>query len=137
MAIQSMKFVNELPPPEGFIYLASPYSGNNFEQELRYQHALYTVYYLSTHAFPIYSPIVHYHEAAKLYEMPKDSYHWALINSIMLGAAGEVWVLMLNGWEQSVGVESERNLAINLGKPVRYIYYPSGNYDSLMVMEDN
>jgi hypothetical protein len=38
-----------------------------------------------------------------------------------LGRCDEVVVLMLDGWEESIGVQAEIRIARELGKPVRYL----------------
>ena len=129
-----MKNLSEIPYEDGYVYLASPYSGTDFEQQLRYQHTLYATKLIFDESFAVFSPIVHCHELAHSYSLPKDSTFWGLYNSIMLRAASEVWILMLLGWEHSQGVANERTYAEQLGRPVRYLYFPP-EMDRLLVME--
>jgi len=66
------------------------------------------------------SPIAFSHPVAK-YGLPTDWAYWADYDSWCLEVCDELWVLMLIGWEDSVGVTAEIELATQLGMPIRYI----------------
>ena len=100
------------------IYLASPYSGDNVEHN--YARALHYVAFCARQRDCVYSPIVHWHEAAKKYELRTDCMFWWPFNTRMIEACDEVWVLTLPDWRTSVGVKKEVDFAELIGKPVIY-----------------
>jgi len=52
---------------------------------------------------------------------PWDDPWWYEWSMAFLGKADEVWVLMLDGWLESKGVQDEIAKARELGKPVWYL----------------
>ena len=107
-----------------FVYLASPYSDKESSiQEDRYRKAA-TVCgaYLRAGAI-IYSPIVHCHHIAKIAKMPTDAAFWWRYNRAMLSQAGELWLLTLDGWQQSKGMRKESMYAIQHEIPISYVSY--------------
>ena len=129
-----MKQLRDLPTPDSYIYLASPYSGTDFEQELRYSHVKLAVKFAIEEHLAVYSPILHSHDLAKTYQLPGDAAYWELVNSGFINNCSEVWVLMMTGWEESRGVELEIQYARLLEKPVRFVYLPP-TFDQLLVNE--
>lgn len=102
-----------------FTYLASPYSHDDpLVREKRYLAALEVVHdqFLLSHW--IYSPIVHCHEMAKVFEVKKPSADWRAYNFAMLKAATRLWVLKLPGWQDSTGVQDEMLYAEALQMPI-------------------
>lgn len=103
------------------IYLASPYSHHDplvmrtrfllVEQE--------TALYLNK-GIHIYSPIVHCHELAHKYSLPKDFAFWMNYNLDMLRRADALWVLVIDGWQDSRGVRTEIQAAEAVRMPVEY-----------------
>lgn len=101
-----------------FIYLASPYTANPEENFL-----LAEKYAASQiiEGHPIFSPIVHCHEMAIKYNMPKDYGFWRTYALNMLQAAAALLVLMLPGWKESVGVTDEIAFATRNEIPIFYV----------------
>lgn len=102
------------------IYLASPYS----DPEPTIQQARYLAAEMACIAFarqhmPVFSPIVHWHNAALRHKLPTDAVYWKEQNMSILACAHRVGVLMLLGWEQSLGVREEVEHALRLHKLVR------------------
>lgn len=90
------------------IYLASPYTAS--EPGLTLHRFQMTEYYVAKYmklGKPIFSPIVHCHELAGKYGMPTTHQYWWNYNLAFLEKADELWVLMLPGWDQSMGVQAE------------------------------
>ena len=129
-----MKYLPDIKTPESYIYLASPYSGHPFSQHVRYEYTKYVVFQMIEEKLAVYSPIVHFHDLAHSYEMPKDAIFWDLINGAFVQQCSELWVLMLDGWEESLGIKLERDYADNLGKPTRFVYL--NDEFQVLVMED-
>lgn len=108
--------------PGGYVYLASPYTHPSpAVREYRYLKAAHACAVLFKGGIVPYSPIVHWHEISKIFDMPKDHNFWIMADSIMLTGAREFIVLMLDGWEQSAGVQRELKFSKLLSKPISYI----------------
>ena len=100
-----------------FIYVASPYTGA--EQE-RYEAVMKFVAHHTKEGQILYSPIVHFHPMACQYDLPRDFPFWKKHIMVMLGEADNLWVLCLNGWQESKGVTYERDMAMELGLLTTY-----------------
>lgn len=104
------------------LYLASPYSHPDREvMEDRYHAALFTVARLVRVGQIPYCPIVHFHEVARWHKLPTDAAYWSRINVAMLRLADSLYVLRLDGWDQSVGVRAEIEFAEAYGKPIVFL----------------
>ena len=68
----------------------------------------------------VFSPIVHSHPLVA-FGLPTAWPAWERIDRSFLERCDEVAVLMLDGWDQSVGVRAELRIARELGKPVRFL----------------
>jgi len=53
--------------------------------------------------------------------LPTDWAFWQHVDREHLERCDEMVVLMLDGWEESAGVQAEIRIARELGKPVRYL----------------
>jgi uncharacterized protein DUF1937 len=91
-----------------FIYISSPYSHPDRNvREHRYHRALaYTAKLLQAQQW-CYSPIVHCHNIAKMYNLPTDAEFWKDYNAHMMDAASHFHVLTISGWKESLGVQWE------------------------------
>jgi hypothetical protein len=90
------------------IYLASPYSGTPEQMEHRYRLALaYTATQLRL-GVAIFSPIVYGHQLAK--EVGTFAAAWKALNEAMILHSKELWVLEIEGWQESSGVQQEISL---------------------------
>lgn len=99
-----------------FIYLASPYTHENQTvMQERYELALSATYQLIQQGFIVYSPIVHFHDLAQKFALPKDAVFWSKQNTGMLSRAALFVIAMLDGWENSKGVTAEREQATRMG----------------------
>jgi hypothetical protein len=104
------------------IYLASPYSGTEEEQEARFLAAeCFVADMLPFSVEAIFSPIVFCHEMAKRHNLPGDANFWAAMNMDYMRAASKIWVLKLPGWEESIGVQDEIRWAHVERKPLMYV----------------
>lgn len=103
----------------GYAYMASPY--NDLDEKIRherYKLALAAVAHFSKAGFTVYSPIVHYHNAATQFEMPTDVDFWWVIDSTMIIKSSALWVLCIDGWDKSKGVAREIEYARELKLPI-------------------
>lgn len=105
------------------IYLASPYSHpNDGMRSDRYVLACYAAADLMRAGHVVFSPIAHSHPISRLGGVdPLDAELWERQDAPLLAAASEVWVLMLDGWRESRGVQAEIRWAEANGTPVRYL----------------
>lgn len=105
------------------IYLASPYTHSDHElRALRYDAAVNYVRHAATELNQIiYSPIVHWHPVALVHLLPGDHKFWLKQNLGMLQRATELHVLMLDGYNESVGVAVEIEYAQNQLLPINYV----------------
>ena len=102
------------------IYLATAYS---YDPEEGYREAVKAVAHFMRQRIPVFSPIVHCHQAAKDYGLPMDTKWWLVVDKKYIDACDEVWVWKDWGgyWQDSRGVCAEVDYAKATGKPVRYI----------------
>lgn len=100
------------------IYLASPYSSPDpLIMKTRFLLAEQVCASLiASGEFP-YSPIVHCHEMAQKYSLPTDFAFWQRYNIDMLRRADKLFILMIEGWQSSLGVTYERDFAKACGIP--------------------
>jgi len=103
------------------VYLASPYSDPDpAVREARYEAACRTAAHLMWQGRIVFSPISHSHGIPQ-YDLPVNWNFWEACDRQHLDVCSEVVVLMLDGWEQSRGVQAEIAIARELGKPVSFI----------------
>lgn len=106
----------------GYKYLASPYSDPDpLVREMRYLRTADVVRTLLKNGLHVYSPIVHCHELAKIWDMPRESEFWDKYNRAMLDSSDGLFILRLEGWSRSVGIGKERVWAVEQFKPITYI----------------
>jgi nucleoside 2-deoxyribosyltransferase len=103
------------------IYLASPYSHPDpIVRERRFREACLAAATLLRAGHAVFSPIAHSHPLVE-HGLPTDWSFWERQDREHLARCDEVLVLMLEGWEASVGVREEIRIARELGKPVRFV----------------
>jgi len=106
------------------IYLASPYTHQNAEvRRYRYTQALRATRLLMLQGRHIWSPIVYTHQLAEA-GMPVEWEFWESFDRAMLSRCQELWVLALDGWRQSRGVQEEVRMARELGLRVYELAIP-------------
>ena len=104
------------------IYLASPYSSDSpVVREARFKAVCVAASKLMVKGLLIFSPIAHTHPIAVAGDLPKGWDFWAKYDREFLNFCDEIWVLMLDGWEQSRGVAGEIAIMEDMGKLVKYI----------------
>jgi hypothetical protein len=91
-----------------YIYLGSPYTGADAEtMRHRYEATcLFTAVHMRNGTL-LFSPIVHCHELAVGYSLPRDWGFWRRWCIGMLAPASHLWILRLEGWQESRGVREE------------------------------
>ena len=68
-----------------------------------------------------FSPIVHSHNIANEYDLPKTFEFWADINHKYLDVCSEVHILQMDCWEESAGIHDEIKYAIKKDIPIKYV----------------
>lgn len=103
------------------IYLASPYSHPDPQvRQYRYEQVLEATRLLMEQGHHIWAPIVYTHQLAEA-GMATDWAYWRQLDEAMLVRCQELWVLLLDGWVASDGVQAEIQLAERWGLPRRYV----------------
>jgi len=103
------------------IYLASPYSHPDPAiREARFQAACRQAAEMLRCGIPAWSPIAYSH-ALTMHGLPLDWKFWERFDRLFLEMCSEVWVLTLDGWQQSKGIQAEIEIARELGKPVVFV----------------
>ena len=101
------------------IFLASPYSSVDPAQvEYRVKQINKAAAQLMHEGHIVFSPISHSHYIAMQEDLPKTFEWWIKQNHAFIEWADSVCVLLLDGWENSVGVMDEIDFALELGKRV-------------------
>lgn len=94
------------------IYVASPYTHQDISvMEARYHKAMDLTAFLLKKEWWCYSPIVHCHEMAVKFDLPRDFGFWKRYNWHMLLQASAFFVLDIDGWQESKGVAEEFEFA--------------------------
>jgi Domain of unknown function (DUF1937) len=115
------------------IYLASPYSHpDSTVREERFRVVCACCAKLTWEGHDVFSPIAHTHPIVLCRpELLTGFDIWQRYDEWFLQRCDEVWVLMLPGWTDSVGVTSEIEIARDLGKPIRYLKEDGEHHASL------
>lgn len=111
------------------IYFASPYTSDDLDiEKVRYMNVCLKMAELINKGYAIFSPIAMYHGVSvygnlnKDYSnLSKDFETWKRINHYFLSLCNELWILMLEGWEDSEGIKQEIEWAKELQLPIHYI----------------
>ena len=103
------------------VYLASPFTHKDTAvREARYQAACRQAAEMMRCGIVVFSPIAH-SVAIAAHGLPIEWAFWEKYDRAFLEMCDEVWVLMLDGWKTSVGVQAEIAMAMALGKQVVFV----------------
>ena len=69
----------------------------------------------------VFSPISHTHPIADAGTLPRGWSFWEGYDRTMLSRCNRLYVLMLDGWEDSTGVQAEIKIAVEYNIPTCYI----------------
>lgn len=104
-------------------YLACPYT----HRERHVMHARYVQIAmigaeLIKAGYWFYCPIVHTHPIAHYGGMPLDDHEiWLPFDRPMMERCDELWIVMMDGWKESRGIQHEITIFQEMGKPIKYL----------------
>lgn len=111
--------------PRSIAYLAVPYSHSDpTVMEQRFQLVNHAAAKLIARGEVIFSPISHNHpvkNAAAGVLLPNTWEFWESYDIAFLSRCHKLYVLMLSGWSESIGVAAEVRYAVVNKIPVEYI----------------
>lgn len=104
------------------VYVASPYSHHDKEIE-QYRHTFVSAFTatLNSNGVIAISPIVYGLKLIEYKEMPSDWDFWKTFCLSLLDKCDILFVLKLEGYDTSPGVQAEIQYAMDKGKEIRYI----------------
>ena len=103
------------------IYLASPYSSPDPTiQQQRYEEAEKFAVKLIQAGEPVFSPIAYAAPLAHKFGMGRDFGTWRGFNMALLKVAKKLYVLKIEGWQQSRGVQAEIAFAQENNIPIEF-----------------
>ncbi len=106
------------------IFVSSPYTHKDKEVvNKRYEDVSKYAGKLVSEGKTTFSPITYGHVLCGFQEMPTDFEFWKNFCFDFLNKCDEFHVLMLDGWEESVGVKAEIEYAERLEIPIVYVEY--------------
>lgn len=107
------------------VYLASPYSHpdpavkqERFETICRVQAELLNQYG-NEHGF--IGPIAASHCIAQYGQLPTDWEFWNKQDELLISKCDELWVIKMDGWEGSIGVQAEIGIALGKRIPIHFL----------------
>lgn len=120
------------------IYLASPYAHPDpLVRKARYEKAVDALgQILAKGSVSVFCPIAHNHEAAIRTGLPETWEFWREVDFPLLRRSDVMVVLMIDGWEKSVGINAETREAKRCGIPVKCVPMGEVAEFSLAALED-
>jgi hypothetical protein len=105
------------------IYLAAPYTHeSSVVMNQRFEEINKMAAELLTNGFHVFSPISHAHPINEIAGLGRGFIKWMDYDlSIIALWADEVWVMQMDGWKESVGVQCEISFATKLGMSIIFI----------------
>ncbi len=101
-------------------YLAVPYSHPDPEvRKFRFDCVNKAAGKMMNEGLLVFSPISHSHPIAEVYDLPTTWEYWERFCRAYMSHCSSMVVLTLPGWQQSVGVTAERNIARELNITTR------------------
>jgi hypothetical protein len=108
---------------EKVVYLAGPFSSDLkvIEKHREVLHDYYTYLIYDRYNQPVFGPITQSGRLSKKFGLSGKYDYWKAQDRAMVKKCDAVWVMAIDGWEDSIGVEDELALAKELGKQVLFI----------------
>ncbi len=100
-------------------YLASPYfHPDPAVRQKRFEDVCKAASVLMSRGEFVFSPIAHSYPIAVMGALPLDFAYWEQYDREMLAGCEELWVLRLDGFKESKGVQAEIDIAAEYCMPV-------------------
>lgn len=137
----------KLDSPIKLVYVASPFTYKNGTQEdrvrietQRYIDITYiTAELVRKYGIAPIAPItMSYNFREAINDLGSEFHTWADIDYRYISACDEIWVVMMDGWLESIGVQSEIKFAVIAGIPVKLVTLDSFelvDYDPIKLQE--
>ncbi len=104
------------------VYLATPYSKYSmYGRQLVFEQSCRITALMMQHGILMFSPIAHSHPIVTSQHLACDWSTWAIFDHKIISACDELMVLKLPGWQESIGVNAERQIAKELYIPVSFV----------------
>jgi len=104
------------------VYLAVPYTHKDKAvMEYRFIQANKTAGMIMRKSEIVYSPISHCHPIHLMCEMPGDWEFWKRIDKTYIELSHKMYILKLDGWEESPGVQAEIEMAKELNLKIVFL----------------
>jgi hypothetical protein len=101
------------------IYLASPYSSKSFfKRTKRFIQVAKATGFLVKNDIFVFSPIL-YGVAVEFFSKKKTWKFWMDFCLIQLQGCDELWILEIDGWKESEGIQEEIKEAYSIGMPIK------------------
>jgi hypothetical protein len=101
------------------IYIACPYSHPVAQvREARFGAVNRVTAQLMKKGFVVFSPISHTHPIAVAGDLPKGWDYWEHFDRVFLSMSRKLYILTLDGWKESEGVQGEIEIAKELNLPI-------------------
>lgn len=105
------------------IYLATPYNHPDpIIREQRFTLACLAAATLMNDGTFLFCPIAHTHPIALQGNLPYGWDYWKEYDRLMLNACDELWIIQMEGWDNSEGIKGEYKIAKELSKPIYYLH---------------
>lgn len=103
-------------------YLASPYSHDSATvRHARFRSACLAAGWAIKNGLFLYSPIAHTHNIAEVCGLPLGFDFWEEYDAVGVGSCKDLYILKIPGWEESIGVWREINIAEDMGKTIYFM----------------
>lgn len=104
------------------VYLAIPYSHPDKQvRHRRFEIANEVAADLMSKGEMVFSPISHSHVIAVKNDLPTSWDYWQEHCKSFVSVSSKLYVITVDGWEESTGVQAEIELAKELNIPIKYI----------------
>lgn len=104
------------------IYLASPYTHPDQKvRETRFHESCKLAGRLMQKGHKIFSPIAHSHPISLSCGLPTIWKFWKKHDIEFLKWCTQLWIAQFDGWDKSVGVKKEMEIAKRFNKPIYYV----------------
>lgn len=112
------------------IYLASLYSLNSTPEirQQRYERVQELTALMLSNGYIVFSPIAYNYPMAIKFNLPPEWEFWEPIDTCYINKCDEMLILKDDGWNKSVGITTEIEIAKKINKKIRFIHYERDAY---------